>query len=325
MDLIFILGAVQAFFLSIIAFWKKNNHTGDIVLSIWLAFMGLHLLHHYLLTTGFLFDYPHILGIGLCFPLLEGPLMYWYVQVMVNESGKFKAKYLLHLLPFLSFTIFFLFDFYFLSTAEKLDYYKMNIIHPSVVIRLLAIMNVSVGPIYVIWSIILLKKFRKRLADKFSYTEKISLDWLKVILFCLGFVWITVIIANVLGSFPILKEENITDDIVFTSVSLAVFFIGIYGIKQQSIFITIPGSRFTSYNSEIEKPPITTKEKKQFQSDNPKSEKELTKLVLYMEDEKPFLNPELNIGDLANKLQIQSHQLSKLINNHLNKKLLRVC
>jgi uncharacterized RDD family membrane protein YckC len=70
MEVIFLLGAVQAFFLSVLVFNKKGKSHGDYVLGSWLAFMGLHLLYYYLFSTGFLHQHPHLLGIGSGFPML---------------------------------------------------------------------------------------------------------------------------------------------------------------------------------------------------------------------------------------------------------------
>ena len=319
MDLIFLIGAVQALFLALIAFWKKERRTGDIMLAIWIAFMGLHLLNHYLSTTGFLFDHPHLLNIGICFPMLEGPLMYWYVQVMVNETGRFRTKYLLHTIPFLTYTIYFFFDFYFLSAEQKLTYYHSNILSPHGIFKLMYILNVSIGPIYVIWSIWLLSNFKRSLANKFSYTEKISLDWLKFILWGLGLVWITVIITSFFDLFPTPEEGNPTADIIYLSVVIAVFVIGVYGIKQQAILKSIPGSDFKSVSAQRKKSVNELNNELRDADVDPDTEKKLTSLIKYMENEKPYLNPELNIGELANSLNMHSHQLSKFINNSLSK------
>jgi AraC-like DNA-binding protein len=144
---------------------------------------------------------------------------------------------------------------------------------------------------------------------KFSFTERVSLNWLKVILCGLGCVWVIVILANV-GNIPIIVEENLTDDIIYISLSVAVFFIGIYGIKQQAILRNVP----------VGKPKqVKQKSKHEQKALRVDSEKEILELIRYMEDEKPYLNPELNIGDLANSIGVHSHQLSKLINNQLGK------
>ena len=113
MEVIFLLGAAQAFFLAVLVFNKKGKSHGDYVLGSWLFFMGLHLLNYYLLSTGFSFQHPHLLGIGSAFPMLGALFMFVYVLLMINKNGRFKLTYLLHGIPFLAFTVFMMFDFYF--------------------------------------------------------------------------------------------------------------------------------------------------------------------------------------------------------------------
>jgi len=45
----------------------------------------------------------------------------------------------------------------------------------------------------------------------------------------------------------------------------------------------------------------------------------IQELLHQMEADKLYLEPELNIGNVANELNIHAHQLSKLINTQLNK------
>ena len=42
------------------------------------------------------------------------------------------------------------------------------------------------------------------------------------------------------------------------------------------------------------------------------------KLVAYVEKEKPYINPDLKMGDLASALDTSSHSLSYLLNQYLN-------
>jgi hypothetical protein len=121
MEVIFLLGTAKAFFLAVLVFNKKWKSHGDYVLGSWLFFMGLHLLNYYLLSTGFSFQHPHLLGIGSAFPMLEAPFMFIYVLLMIKKSARFKSVYLLHGIPFLAYTVFLMFDFYFLSGSDKLD------------------------------------------------------------------------------------------------------------------------------------------------------------------------------------------------------------
>ncbi|MBL4709913.1 MAG: hypothetical protein JKY48_15885 [Flavobacteriales bacterium] len=237
MEVIFLLGATQAFFLAFLAFNKKGKSTADNILIFWLSFMGLHLLDHYIYSVGFAYEHPHLLGIGVSFPLLQGPLMFLYIQLMITRNNKFKLSYLLHAIPFLFFTVYFLFDFYFLNGEEKLAYYAVAETDPSVVIHLLSFLNTMLGPIYVIWSLIKLRKHIKNISNRFSYTEEIDLKWLRYVLIGLGFVWLTVMFSNFFGIiFPVLDEE-FGGHLIYLSLTIAIFFLGYFGIRQQTIYV----------------------------------------------------------------------------------------
>ena len=318
MDIIYLLGTSQAFFLAILAFFKRNKSTGDYMLASWLVFMGLHLLYYYLRTTGIIFQYPHLLGIGFCFPMLQGPFMFVYVLVMINKTGRLKLDYWLHGLPFIIFSLYFIFDFYFLSANEKIAYYEMQSSTPTTVSKLTELLNVFLGPAYVIWSLIKLRKHRKNIGDNFSYTEQINLNWLNYVLGGLGLVWLTVLIVSVLGGFPVFSE-GLEGHIIYISVTIAVFFLGFFGIRQQAIYRHVQGIK---ENKKVEKVRSPIKNETLYKNSGLKkvdSERYLKELFNYMENEKPYLNNRLSLKDVAEYLNISVHHLSQVINEQLDK------
>ena len=235
MEVIFLLGAVQAFFLSLLVFNKKMKSTGDFVLGAWLAFMGLHLLHHYFYSTGFMFRHPHLLGTGSAFSLLEGPFMFIYVLIMISQSGKFRLVYLLHGIPFVLFSIYFTFEFYVLSAEEKLAYFEQMYTKMPRDLYIISLPMIFFGPIYLVWSLVKLKRHSRTISEQFSYVERINLKWLRNVLIFVGFVWFTVIIANIFVKFPFLSVD-MHEHVQYLALTLAVFFIGFYGIRQQAIY-----------------------------------------------------------------------------------------
>jgi AraC-like DNA-binding protein len=319
MEVIFLVGASQAFFLAFLVFGKKNKSTGDYVLSLWLAFIGLHLLNHYLLTTGFLFRYPHLLGIGIAFPMLQGPFLFIYILVMINKSGKFKPVYWLHAIPFLIFNLYFMFDFYFLSAPEKLAYYELKKTEPSLILLIMSFPNMIIAPIYVIWSLFKLRKHMKNIADNFSYTEQINLNWLKYVLVGIGFVSVIVMSANVLvESLPILSD-GMHNHIIYLSATIAVFFLGYFGIKQQAIYINPPAIK-NKKDSETTR--SMKKEGVRYEHSSLKkteAEKHLKKLLDYIENEKPYLNGKLSLKEVAEYIDVSVNHLSQVINEQLGK------
>ncbi|RPH32825.1 MAG: AraC family transcriptional regulator [Bacteroidales bacterium] len=314
MDIIFLIGIVQALFLSVLIFSKKQKSTGDFVLGIWMVFLGLHLLDTYINSTGIVLKYPHLLAIGFNFPMLQGPFMFVYVLVMINKKGRFKPVYLLHSLPFLVFTVYLISDFYCLSASEKLSYYEIQAEQFSPAIRLMQFFKILLGPFYVVWSLIKLKTHRKNILEYFSYSERINLNWLQFVIAGLGFVWVTVLISVILEiALPM------SDYPIYISVTVVIFFLGYFGLKQQVIY----DNRLQNFEKLEDDKEVKIEE---LAEDKPKgrykksgldentAKEYLNMLLSYMAKEKPYLNGKLSLKEVADYLGISINHLSQVIN-----------
>jgi AraC-like DNA-binding protein len=85
-----------------------------------------------------------------------------------------------------------------------------------------------------------------------------------------------------------------------------VILIGYFGLKQKVIF-----------ENEIEQQPILDEEKMKYAGSTLKEDEASEyseKLIEYMRKEKPYLNPELTLTQLATEIDITSHHLSQIIN-----------
>jgi YesN/AraC family two-component response regulator len=81
-------------------------------------------------------------------------------------------------------------------------------------------------------------------------------------------------------------------------------FIGISGLRQKEIFITAEANI---------KEPQTVKYEKSSLKDDVKNEL-ITKLKKYLDEEKPYLNNDLKLDDIANKLETNRQYHSQIIN-----------
>ena len=317
MEVIFLLGTAQAFFLSILVFNKKGKSDADFVLGAWLAFMGIHLLYYYLFSTDFLFRYPHLLGIGAGFPQLEAPFMFLYVVVMIRKDGSFKLTDLLHALPFLLFTLYFAFTFYSLSAPEKLDFYN-NIRNGEVPldVQIVTFPNIAIGPVYIVLTLFRLSQHTKNISQSFSYTEKINLNWLKYVVGGLGFVWIIVIISNVLVRFPFLSITA-HDHIIYLALTMSVFFLGYYGIKQQAIYSHEPTLDMKKASTAPTRKKETANQYQHSGLKQEEAEKHALKVQEYFSSDKPFLNGKLSLGEVSEYMDISVNHLSQVINEQL--------
>jgi len=329
---IFLIGLVEALFLAILIFSKKNKTVPDFVLAVWMLFIGLHLLFYYFHHTKLNLQYPHLLGIDAFFPMLQGVFLFVYVSVLMDEKGKLSTSKLIHIIPFLILTIYGVFDFYLLGADAKLEYYHLIEESPPIVYSIAFVLNVIVGPLYVIWSLFLIKKHRNNIANKFSYTEQINLNWLKYVIVSMGLIWVIVIITTIISDILVIFPVDLSSDIIYISVAIAVFLIGFFGFRQQSIYtnVSIESARSAiGQHAENEKNRPAKIKVESFISQaerygksglkDPDSEIFIKKLLQFMDKEKPFLNNKLSLKMLAESLDLSTNHLSQIINEKLDR------
>ncbi|MCE7994746.1 MAG: helix-turn-helix transcriptional regulator [Roseivirga sp.] len=317
MELVFIIGAVQAFFLPLLIFNKKPKSTGDYVLAFWFLLMGLALLEYYLEVQGKASDYPVFLGITTCIAMLLGPVAYIYVLSITRKEQRLNPLHLLHSLPYLVFTVivFLKLSAYNGASVEEA---RLIIEDPDTpVFMALGLFRIFLGPIYLIICLMMLKRHSRKIGDEFSYTQNIDLKWLRHVILVMAIIWSTVIVTNVLGNFNEIIPMEWGDHLIYTVITAAVFFGGFHGIKQQVIFSAQPLKQTA---------PISDKGVNQSNGQYAKSslkkeesKEQLKKLLAFMDEEKPYLDGKLSLNQVAEKLEISPNHLSQVINENLDR------
>jgi len=128
-----------------------------------------------------------------------------------------------------------------------------------------------------------------------------------------------VLFSNVI--FDFFTEIPIDDEghLIYISLTIAVFFLGYFGLKQQAIYMHNPA---TIKNKEDLKPNVEKKESNQYVKSGLNSleaEKHLKELLNYMDNERPYLNGKLSLKEVAEYLNISVNHLSQVINEQLGK------
>lgn len=306
MDILFLIGAVQAFFFASLFISRKEIIHEHKILIAFFFINGILLLDHYMEISAYSIKYPHLIGLSYALPLILGPILYYYTLV-ISSKEKIKAKrfFILHGLPFLLLLFFLLFDFYFLSAEEKLAYYQRESQEQTSLPIYLAefFLNFSV-PVYSLLSLLHIRRFRKRLPDEFSYTENINLAWLETILyFFIGLSIISLsthIISDLIPLIPFSQADNL----LFLSLGIAIVFIGYFGIKQKAIYSS----------PEVSEAPL---KKIQASSSNFRDEK--SQLETLLSEKKLYLQARLSLDELAQEMKMSSNQVSLLINEGFQK------
>lgn len=301
--MIYLAAIVLAYFISFVILTKKDKSYSDYLLSAWLGFTGTHLLVRYLYNEDTVPDYPSLVTIGFSLPLIQGPFLLLYTKAQLNGRS-FRLYDLLHFLP-LAVSIASFADFHFLGYEEKRDVFarKGEGYETRLLLNLVAV-SVS-GIIYAVVAFVRLVAYRKNLPHRFSNTEKIKLDWLFYLVIWIVIIWIAVVFTR-------------NDTLIFGSACLFVIWIGYFGIKQVKIF-SQPQEEVAVFETpgEIETPEeasAVVKYQKSRLSDQ-EAEEIFSRLKKYLAEEKPQLNPELKLDDLADALDVHPNHLSQVINS----------
>lgn len=304
----YLIGVIITFFLAFILLSKTNKSNADKILFFWLLGIGIHLFIHYLIFSESYLEYPYLLGFNFVLPLVHGPFLYLYTAAATNNLKKWKIG-MLHFLPVI-ISIISIIDFFLLPNDEKKFVFANNGRGYERVTFNIYIAVFCSGITYVIWSLLLLKKHKDDIINKFSYTEKINLVWLRYLIYGIGLIWIFVIFGN--------------DEFLFGTVVLFVIFIGYFGINQVGVFsmkipiihddIEVHKEKSKPFVDEII---IENKASKYIKSGlNQKAALEIYELLkTKMCNEQLYINSELTLAELAHILDVLPNNLSQVINS----------
>jgi AraC-like DNA-binding protein len=165
---------------------------------------------------------------------------------------------------------------------------------------------------YLAWSVRRLILHAQSIRNEFSDIDRINLAWLRNLL--LGLCCIFLIY---LGDqfFPDLLGMNILGDLVTVIAVVLIYAMGYLGLRQPAIFTWQPGS-----------PSVGERETNELESDKYRrsgldqdtSLLFLEELTGYMQDNKPYLEGDLVLPQLAQRLGISANYLSQIINEQLD-------
>ena len=308
-QILFSFSALHGFFISLILlFSKSENKLANRILATLVFTISLILTSHVFYFVQILEQYPHL--IHGAFPLwfIFGPLFYFYFKSFLNKNTKFRYTDLLHLIP-LAICLIIMFPFYSQSADAKLALLlgtgSRNV--PSYLfISILYLYTLqTIG--YIIITSRMLSKYEKTYKEESANTKVISIEWLRTLIYILiAFLAIDFIIGT---SFMITKSNN--DNYGYASiitVSLFIYFIA-YNL------ILHPNRVFVKTTANIEDQKEPTKYKNS-SLEVPESEEIENRLRNIMSKDKPYLNEELKISDLAKMVQVSSHKLSQVLNQN---------
>ncbi len=308
-----LLGAIQGTLLSVILFTKRENHTANVLLAFGMLALSIDVFNSAYIIFGYYRDFPHFMGITYSFPFLYGPIFYLYARLISSGNKSFKLKYYLHFIPFLLVVIYGFIFVYLKSSEFKLSLVNGGAENYLPAIKMITYLKPVHGMIYVFLTVRVARDYNVSIRNSFSNIERINLNWLRHLVTGLSFVWGVVVLSFIINAFS--AKEIQMDFLIYLAASILIYSIGYLSLHQPQVF----GQAVPAYEAvnapaqpaeaSYQKSGLTDKEAGNY----------LDTLLHIMETDKLYLNSELNLRDLAERLSISTHNLSEVLNTGLNK------
>lgn len=342
-----LFGFVQAWIYAILLFvraWREER-LSDFLLglvlvgcafNIWeymLGFAGIDLLWNQLEF------FPRTLG--YLFPVL----CYFYLKSQFNAGFRFSWHDGWHALPFLIYTAYhvgvFAMGHEFVLRWQQTVQYPYGIEHVEFGIGL------GIDLLYLYWSLQLYRQYRAWIKTQFSETETISFRWFRNFLIILAFTSVFSLIMTVLSwTLGLDYWQNWWDELAGV---VLIYYVSIEGYAQRQANqkltfrpdsaeadthfqltneaadsqvkellpkMASPVLSETQFSGELEGSPIALTSERQLAVE---LEPLKDKLLAYMTTEKPYLDSDLSLADLARRLHTNSVLLSQVINTGAGK------
>ncbi|WP_448248402.1 helix-turn-helix domain-containing protein [Thalassotalea agariperforans] len=331
-SLFLFLAAGQGIVFAILLYFRsQKSRKINIHLSIILIAFSVEIIQKFLIDTQYIFQFPAVVGINLPFDACVGIALYWYVRQATHpEMNNCNHVILKH------YSIFFLcillsIPYWLMDFDTKLTLMKNGVIStewPSIAfysVSCQTVIKISSFCVYIFLSIKMLLEHKSQLKNIFSYRERITLLWLTNLLWLFLFGLIQGI--SILIFFQ--ESEEVTSMMGFMELfSVAViFYIGVMGLMQPRIYRRTErsyinelktASKNNNNEEKVEATSYNTSTKAKYLKSalsNDDMQRIATKLDDLMKATQMYLEPNLSMPQLADKLTVSPNYLSQTLNS----------
>lgn len=290
--IIFLAIAFLGLFLSLLLFiQKKGSIVANRLLGGLILLFSVSLFYYVAYWTRYHLVIPRAFGLILTFPTLFGPLIYLYLRKI--SGSDLSRKSLLHFVPFIIHFLFVII-FQLLPKEQSGNGWQNN---NYIILFPVIFHNIHL----LIYSIVVFARVNKLI---YKFRQNQQRQWLKCIAFFFAGFVISFMSYYILVHTIDFKVEY--DYLISAFMSLFIFMVGYTGYLKPELL--------SGYNIQHQ---TEAKYKKSSLSPEDAS-RQIKSLKQLMVIHKPYLENDLKLGDLAQRLSISNHHLSQIINEHLH-------
>ncbi|MDX2250332.1 MAG: AraC family transcriptional regulator [Bacteroidia bacterium] len=303
-SVVLLFGFVQAVIYAVLLIVRgiREQRLSDHLLAALLMMAAIILLPYMLGFMGI----PVIWTTLLFFPtdpgLLLGPAVYYYLVCLTDMEFRFKKQHLWHILPIGAYIVYRLSVFLQGSAFVQLWIEEVDIPYIRTMVE---ISTLTSNYLYLFLTIRHYNRYRKWVETQFSNTQEIRFSWYRNYLLLIAAVFTCSWFFSLLNTFGVqLSFTQNWWEYVF--ISIAIYIMSIRGFQQKPpVLIHFPLPQ--TQTPEPEKNRLPDKE----------MENTLVMIRLLMEKEKLYLQPDLSLREVSQRLNLPNTLVSQVINTGL--------
>ena len=298
--LLFFMFTAFSFFLF---YNRKGRRLSNYLLGGFFLSMGLNVIDGYFLFRG-IYDFaPHFAFWLNGLPALFGPLLYFYTKSVLYQDFKLSRRHWWHGALFLSIFFLFFFIYHLKPIDYKLFFLANSRTYTGFEIALgNMVLIVQVG-LYLFVSFKSIRQYKLAAESQFSDVKQNQLSWLRFNL--VGYTCIYFFISIYSAARFIIWEGtlNLPAAMALTFI-LLIFIMGVLyrALSQSEVFDDLKES--DDHQKKYAYSNLSDTEKQKY----------FRQLMDLMENQKPWLEAKLTIGDLATEMNVNAKTLSQVIN-----------
>ena len=289
-------GIIGIFISVVLNFRKKGDVKANMLISLFVFFHSLLLVHISLNVSKYSLNLPNSLFATTSFSLLYGPLLYFYFKRISNKY-EFRKVDLIHLLPSVGLFLYFL-PYYLLSPEEKLHIlYNREGKFYEIVLLVVSLKYISlIG--YTFFSYRVFKNIdkKKEIIEVWTWKRNIMI---------LSTIYVVFYIVYSLSLIQLVK----TNIFIYPQVlmmALIIIYVAYTAYVQPRVF-----SKKYIFNEDLFKIKYEKSGLTEGFSEDLKEQ-----LLFLLNSEKIYKNNKITLGDLSEKLDTTRHNVSQVINEH---------
>jgi len=293
-----LLGAAQGVLLALaLLSIKAGRQIANRLLAALTLTISIGVSGAVLLTSNYVFAFPHLSRIHQPFVFLAAPLLFLYIRELTAPERRFERKDLLHFIPSVLCLIYLL-PYYLQSGGAKIqilvsefiqaEFGPWYYVRSAVLITQLLVYLVLIGATIV--------KYSRSVKQRKSPRDKAVLCEVRFFVVATAVLWCAVVLRYAIPTMPNL--------LVPLGASLLIYAMGYLKMRRPE----------PETNGKDE---LSVKKYEKSTLTPERSERYLDKLLNLMTKEKPFTDGDLTVQKLAEKLSIPAPHLSQTINERL--------